>query len=72
MLPISNEDYILGAAAICFADQWRVIEKIGKDLISIHTPVEKYPVIAKATSAFFKGLKVGDENTIYAHILRTS
>jgi hypothetical protein len=33
MLPISNEDYILGAAAICFADQWRVIEKIGKDLI---------------------------------------
>jgi hypothetical protein len=67
MLPISNEDYILGAAAICFADQWRVIEKIGKDLISIHTPVEKYPIIAKATYAFFKGLKVGDEKVRYTH-----
>lgn len=68
MLPTgSSEDYILGAAAICFADQWRVIEKIGKDLISIHAPVEKYPVIAKATSAFFKGLKVGDEKVRYTH-----
>jgi len=68
MLPTgSSEDYILGAAAICFADQWRVIEKIGKDLISIHAPVEKYPVIANATSAFFKGLKVGDEKVRYTH-----
>ena len=59
--------YVLGAAAICFADQWRLTDKIGRDLAGIHAPVERYPQIDRSTSAFFRGLQPGGERVRYTH-----
>ena len=59
--------YVLGAAAICFADQWRLTDKIGRDLAGIHAPVEGYPQIDRPTSAFFRGLEAGGERVRYTH-----
>ena len=64
-----GDDYVLGAAAICFADRWRVPDKIGKDLCGIHSPVERYPNISRSTSAFFRNLRVGNEKVRYTHTL---
>ena len=62
-----GKDYILSAAAICFADAWRLSDKLGKNLVGVHAPVANYPGIAKATSAFFRGLKVGNKKVRYTH-----
>jgi hypothetical protein len=34
-----GKDYILSAAAICFADAWRLSDKLGKNLVGVHAPV---------------------------------
>ena len=47
MLP-HEDKYVLGAAAVCFADQWSVPEKLGLPLAGIHGPVKHYPRIASA------------------------
>ena len=47
MLP-HEDKYVLGAAAVCYADQWSVPEKLGLPLAGIHGPVKHYPRIASA------------------------
>ena len=57
--------YVLVAAAVCFADQWELREKIGKSLADIHAPVEKYPKIESAVAGFFRTLRANDERIRY-------
>ena len=64
MLP-QGDNYVLGAAAVCFADQWRLPEKLGLPLRGIHGPVKHYPRIAPAVDKFFAGLRPGGERVRY-------
>ena len=68
LLPSPEEgggEYVVAAAAVCFADQWDVAAKIGKPLTHVHAPVEAYPRVAAAVNAFFRNLQPGDEKIRY-------
>jgi hypothetical protein len=48
----------LVAASLCFPSRWRLADKIGQDLSSIHAPVPGYEdSLARPTSAFFDRLR---------------
>jgi hypothetical protein len=53
------------AAAVCFADKWRVQEKLGANLARIHVPATNYTRISPAVFKFFESLVVGAEKVRY-------
>jgi len=65
MMPGPGGEYVLAAAAICFADQWSVPSKVGRSLTAIHEPASTYQRTSAATNKFFTGLKVGAEKVRY-------
>ena len=60
-----QEHYVLAAAAICFADQWVVPDKLGLSLTAIHAPAAHYTRVAPAVDKFFRGLRPGGEKIRY-------
>ena len=66
MLPVAGDGgYVLAAAAVCFADQWVLSEKLGLPLAAIHAPAAHYARISPAVDAFFRGLQPGGEKVRY-------
>jgi len=54
-----GKDWILSAASLCFPSRWDVREKIGKNLLGIHSPVPHYAeAIGAATQNVFDKLTV--------------
>lgn len=42
LMILSGDDYILGAASVCFPLHWRLKDKIGQSVAQIHNPVPGY------------------------------
>ena len=54
--PLSG--YVLTAASVSFPSRWRLGEKIGTSMASIHAPVAHYDQITEATDRFFEALTI--------------
>ena len=53
----TSEGWILKAASLCFPSRWQLREKIGKNMIHIHGPVEGYEEhLSKRVNNFFDRL----------------
>jgi len=51
------EGWILEAASLCFPSRWRLADKIGKNMSSVHSPVEGYQeLLERKVTAFFDRL----------------
>ena len=51
--------YTLEAASLCFPSRWRLIDKIGKRMVDIHSPVPDYQnKLARPVDRFFEKLDV--------------
>ena len=49
--------YTLAAASLCFPSRWRLIDKIGKRMVDIHSPVPDYQnKLARPVDRFFEKL----------------
>ncbi|MBT4356022.1 MAG: DUF3445 domain-containing protein, partial [Rhodospirillaceae bacterium] len=58
MAPGSN-GYTLEAASLCFPSRWRLLDKIGRPLIDIHSPVPDYKnKLSRPVDRFFDKLTV--------------
>ncbi|ETX14691.1 hypothetical protein OCH239_22060 [Roseivivax halodurans JCM 10272] len=58
--PEDGEEHVLAAAVLCFPARWRLAEKLGRPLISIHEPVPDYDDrIAPRVQRLFDGIGVG-------------
>jgi hypothetical protein len=58
----AGEEHALTAALLCFPSSWSLAEKIGRPLISIHEPVDKYDDnIARRVQRLFDAIKVGKQ-----------
>ena len=53
----TSEGWLLKAASLCFPSRWQLREKIGKNMASIHGPVEGYEThLSKKVDNFFDRL----------------
>ena len=53
----TNEGWQLEAASLCFPSRWRLADKIGKNMSSVHSPVEGYQeLLERKVTAFFDRL----------------
>jgi hypothetical protein len=76
--------YTLEAASLCFPSRWRLIDKIGKRMVDIHSPVPDYEnKLARPVDRFFDKLDVNkpvwrvnwsltDDPDLYQPIRKTS
>ena len=52
--------HILTAGALLFPSSWRLTEKLGRSLVSIHAPVEEYdPDVARRVQRLFDAIRPG-------------
>ncbi len=59
MMPDGGE-HALQAAVLCFPSSWRLREKAGRRLVSIHVPVPEYDAsIAARVQRLFDGVQIG-------------
>ncbi|SEL01368.1 Protein of unknown function [Roseovarius azorensis] len=55
-----GDEHVLTAAVLCFPASWRLVDKIGRPLITIHAPVAAYdPDIAQRVQRLFDGVREG-------------
>ena len=55
-----GDEHVLTGAVLCFPANWRLRDKIGKPLSTIHKPVPEYdPNIARRVQRMFDGIKAG-------------
>lgn len=55
-----GEEHVLTAAVVCFPASWRLADKIGRPLTTIHTPVPAYDdALARRVQRLFDGVRVG-------------
>lgn len=60
VLQKSGDHYVMTAALLCFPASWTLAEKMGRDLLSIHIPVEDYDSnVASRVQRLFEGVQVG-------------
>ena len=76
--------YTLEAASLCFPSRWRLIDKIGKRMVDIHSPVPHYEdKLARPVDRFFDKLDINkpvwrvnwsltDDPDLYQPIRKTS
>ena len=76
--------YTLEAASLCFPSRWRLIDKIGKRMVDIHSPVPDYEdKLARPVDRFFDNLDINkpvwrvnwsltDDPDLYQPIRKTS
>ena len=76
--------YTLEAASLCFPSRWRLIDKIGKRMVDIHSPVPEYEnKLARPVDRFFDNLDINkpvwrvnwsltDDPDLYQPIRKTS
>ena len=76
--------YTLEAASLCFPSRWRLIDKIGKRMVDIHSPVPEYEnKLARPVDRFFDKLDINkpvwrvnwsltDDPDLYQPIRKTS
>ena len=76
--------YTLEAASLCFPSRWRLIDKIGKRMVDIHSPVPDYEdKLARPVDSFFDKLDINkpvwrvnwsltDDPDLYQPIRKTS
>ena len=76
--------YTLEAASLCFPSRWRLIDKIGKRMVDIHSPVPDYEnKLARPVDRFFDKLDINkpvwrvnwsltDDPDLYQPIRKTS
>jgi len=56
----SGDDFILGAAVVCFPSGWNLVDKVGKNMREIHIPVPGLnQKIGTSIDRFFQHLKPG-------------
>jgi hypothetical protein len=54
-----DEPHILTAGVMCFPSSWKLSEKMGRSLASIHTPVDEYDDrVATSVQRMFKAIRV--------------
>lgn len=54
-----GDEHVLSAAVLCFPASWRLAEKIGRPLTSIHVPVAEYDAgLARRVQRLFDGVQV--------------
>ena len=55
-----GDQHVLTAAVLCFPASWRLLEKVGRPLTDIHTPVAEYDVdLARRVQRLFDGVRAG-------------
>ncbi|MFK7835446.1 MAG: DUF3445 domain-containing protein [Sulfitobacter sp.] len=60
VLQKSGAEHVLTAAALCFPASWRLRDKVGRPLTTIHDPVLEYDEsIARRVQRLFDGVKAG-------------
>jgi DNA-binding MarR family transcriptional regulator len=59
LLQKQGDEHVLSAAVLCFPASWRLAEKIGRPLTSIHVPVAEYDAgLARRVQRLFDGVQV--------------
>ncbi|MDT8328379.1 MAG: DUF3445 domain-containing protein [Roseovarius sp.] len=59
LLQKQGEEHVLTAAVLCFPASWRLAEKIGRPLTTIHVPVAEYDAgLARRVQRLFDGVQV--------------
>lgn len=60
LLEKQGDEHVLTAAVLCFPASWRLADKIGRPLTTIHVPVPAYDDgIARRVQRLFDGVRVG-------------
>jgi hypothetical protein len=60
LLQKRGDEHVLSAAVLCFPASWRLSDKIGRPLTTIHVPVAAYDGdIARRVQRLFDGVQVG-------------
>lgn len=60
LLERRGDEHVLSAAVLCFPASWRLLDKIGRPLTTIHVPVAAYDGdIARRVQRLFDGVLVG-------------
>lgn len=60
LLEKQGDEHVLTAAVICFPASWRLSDKIGKPLTTIHDPVPDYDApLARRVQRLFDGVREG-------------
>ncbi len=60
ILEKQGEEHVLTAAVLCFPASWRLADKIGRPLTTIHVPVPSYDEgIARRVQRLFDGVREG-------------
>ncbi|SHL31664.1 Protein of unknown function [Roseovarius marisflavi] len=59
LLQREGDEHVLSAAVLCFPASWRLADKIGRPLTSIHVPVPEYDAgLARRVQRLFDGVQV--------------
>ena len=84
LMASGDTGYTLEAASLCFPSRWRLIDKIGKRMVDIHSPVPDYEnKLARPVDRFFDKLDINkpvwrvnwsltDDPDLYQPIRKTS
>ena len=60
LLTRQGDEHVLSAAILCFPASWRLADKIGRPLSTIHDPVPEYDTeITRRVQRLFDGVRVG-------------
>lgn len=60
LLQKRGEEHVLSAAVLCFPASWRLADKIGRPLSTIHVPVAAYDAdLARRVQRLFDGVQAG-------------
>ncbi len=60
LLTRQGDEHVLSAAILCFPASWRLADKIGRPLSTIHDPVPEYDAdITRRVQRLFDGVRVG-------------
>src|SRR6056297_862334 len=60
LLEKRGEEHVLTAAVLCFPASWRLADKIGRPLTTIHVPIPEYDAgLARRVQRLFDGVRVG-------------
>jgi len=55
-----GDEHVLTAAVLCFPASWRLADKIGRPLTTIHVPIPEYDAgLARRVQRLFDGVRVG-------------
>jgi hypothetical protein len=66
LLVKAGAEHVLAAAVLCFPSSWRLDEKAGRGLVSIHDPVPEYDVdVGRRVQRLFDGVQPGRPLTRY-------